>query len=271
MISDDTFNVSALAHEYPPGSIESRLLEIMSKSDARYHYDSPGELKFELQFRKAVVDSAISLHRSGMDFEVFHKSRCNEAYWHRRSDGGFSLREDAAPSEAIADIFSNGREYGTECATAMVIVYYGAALDVFGARRFDRLFTHIELMNWHNIDPLLQGIGNPDNVADMLYGDRVYFMNPDVDPKEPEWRGENVIVLPDGLYYGHGVGISTVSGVIAALNNKRVRNAGRSAYFLDIAARPDFGKLYRVSERTAEHTAPLIWGPFPAPVVRGIS
>lgn len=292
IISGETFDVSKIIDEYPPGSVERQLLETMSKSAAKYRFDSAGELRFELKFRKAVVDSAGGLSRSGLKFAVFNKSKRNEEYWDRTDNGGFRLKDGASPAEAINDIFANGRKYATECATAMVIVFYKAALDVFGAAVFNRLFPQIYLMNWHGIDPLLQGIGEPRDLGDMLYGDRAYFANPDVDPKTPEWRGENVIVLPGGLYYGHGIGIAPAGRIIEALNRNRKQDATRSAYLLNDVARPDYRRLYRAYEQFAERPTPtrasapaaqpapehmpapasasapshIVWGPFPDPV-----
>lgn len=36
-------------------------------------------------------------------------------------EGGFLLRSGVTPASAIRDIFRNGRQYGFECATAIVI------------------------------------------------------------------------------------------------------------------------------------------------------
>jgi protein-glutamine gamma-glutamyltransferase len=271
VISGGTFDVSKLIEEYPPGGIERELLEIMSQSDGKYSCGSPGELKFELKFRRAVVDSAVRLNHSGMRFAVFNKSKCNEEYWDRMDNGGFRLKEGADPATAVNDIFNHGGRYATECATAMVIVFYRAALDIFGAETFNRLFPQVTLLNWHGMDPLLRGIGDPRSVDDILYGDRAYFANPDVDPKAPQWRGENVIVLPDGLYYGHGIGIAPAERVIAALNKKRRKDAEQSAYLRKDASRPNYRRLYMVSERYAAESVPahLVWGAFPAPVAGG--
>ena len=58
----------------------------------------------------------------------------------RTEEGGFLLKDGVKPSEAIKDIFVNSSLYGTECATAMVIVFYGAIVNVFPEEVFDRVF-----------------------------------------------------------------------------------------------------------------------------------
>ncbi len=262
IISGDVFDISAVTGEYPGGSIGRQLLSIMSQSSQKYRYDSLSQLKFELWMRKETVNAAAALNNSGLGFSVFQKSRCNPEYWDRMPNGGFRLKEGADAAEAINDIFINGRAYATECATAIIIVYYKAVLDIFKPDAFNRLFGTIYLMNWHSIDPLLREVGTPRKVADFLYGDRAYFKNPDVDPKTPQWQGENVIVLPGGLYYGHGIGIERAEGIIRALNANRRKDATQSAYFLDTASRPDFIKLADAYARFGQ-TASLVWSDFP--------
>lgn len=267
IISNTPFEISELIGDYPPGGIESQLLEQMAKSTGSYRYDSVEQLKFELALRREIVGAAEALSRSGLRFAVFHKSKCNPDYWERTANGGFQLKSGAIPSEAIRDIFTNGRKYATECATAMVIVYYGALLKVWPEETFNRLFPSIYLMNWHRLDPLLAEVGSPQKVSDILLGDRCYFRNPQVDPKVPELQGENVIVLPKGLYYGHGVGIVTADQIIRMLNANRIENATQSAYFMEnSAARPNFKKLANAAQTPADRPAQLRWRPFPQPI-----
>jgi protein-glutamine gamma-glutamyltransferase len=242
-ISEHPFDISEIINEYPPGSIERQLLNKMSESTGRYQYDNLNQLKFELRLRKEIVNASEELNKGNFSFASFRKSRCNPKYWDRTANGGFRLKKEAEPAAAIKDILINGKEYATECATAMMIVYYIALLNVFPEDRFNKVFSQIYLMNWHLIDPLLKEAGTPDQATDILIGDRGYFNNPDVNPETPEWQGENVIVLPDELYYGHGIGITTAKTMIQTLNRNRKVGAIRSAYFMDTAARPDFKRL----------------------------
>ncbi|HOF99658.1 MAG: Protein-glutamine gamma-glutamyltransferase [Firmicutes bacterium ADurb.Bin248] len=269
VIAGSPFQIAGISGGYPENSVERQLLEQMSQSAEVYRYDTVEQLEFELALRREIVDAAKALNRSGLEFAVFHKSECNQEYWDRTSNGGFRLKSGAKPADAIRDIFTNGRKYATECATAMVIVYYGALLEVFSEETFNRLFPSIYLMNWHELDPLLREVGMPRRVADILLGDRCYFRNPEVDPKTPELQGENVIVLPGGLYYGHGIGITDADQIIRILNANRKEGATQSAYFMeDTAARPDFKRLEEASRSRAARPAVLSWDPFPPPLPR---
>ncbi|HHT17477.1 MAG TPA: protein-glutamine gamma-glutamyltransferase [Papillibacter sp.] len=249
LVDNKPVDVSALMQEYPAGSIQHKALEIMQDSEETLRYNSLDELKFELKLRSAIVRAAEELNRSGMRFAVFSKSYANPDYWTRRSDGGFLLKTGVNASDAIRDIFKNGQLYGTECATAMPIVYFKALLDVFGDEAFNQMFRTIYLMNWHYLPPELSATGRMQAAKTYLPGDRRYIANPDVDPQTPEWQGENVIDLGNGLYYGHGMGRRTVEEVIKALNLNRFPGAQREAYLMDSVGRPDFRRLFREYQR----------------------
>ncbi len=255
-----------LLNSFPRGSMERDILKDMEESREAFRFRTEDELKFELTFRANTVNSARSLNGSGMDFSTFKDSRCNTAYWERKENGGFLLRGGVSPASAIRDIFQNGRKYATECATAMVIVFYGALVRSYGDALFNSTFPRIYLMNWIRLDPLLKDIGIPHKTPKLLLGDRGYFSNPDFDPETPEWQGENVIVLPNALYYGHGIGITTADNIIAALNENRKEGATQTAYQQDSAARPDFSELYRryAAATSVQTAASLVWPAFPA-------
>lgn len=244
-IAGDNFDVNKIINNYKSNSIERLVLDKMSSSREVYKYNSLDELKFELNLRKNTANAAIDLDKSDFDFVVFRKSRCNTEYWERTPNGGFLLKKGVRPSAAINDIYKNSRKYATECATAMVIVYYKAVLDSFGEKLFDSIFSNIYLMNWHYIDRDL-GLDISDNIADYLPGDCMYFKNPQVNPLTPEWQGENVIYLGNDKYYGHGIGIANANQMIKELNRERIIGATESAYLLDAATRPDFEHLAHI-------------------------
>ena len=269
LISGFPLQISEMPSDYPANSVEAQVLQQMAQSTGTYRFDSIEQLKFELALRKEIVEAARRLNRSGLRFAVFYKSQCNEAYWDRTANGGFLLKSGVKASDGIQDIFTNGRKYATECATAMVIVYYGALLTLWGEGLFNRLFPSIYLMNWHELDALLYEVGMPRTVTDILLGDRCYFRNPQVSPQTPELQGENVIVLPNGLYYGHGIGITNAEQIIRMLNANRIEGATESAYFMEgSAARPNFKKLMDASQAPVVRAAALRWKPFPEPIAR---
>ncbi len=241
-ISGSIIDSGTIAGQYPPDSIERKIVRILSSSNELYEYDSENQLKFELNLRKSIIKSAKELNKSHFSFKVFRKSICNPDYWRRTNEGGFLLESGVKASDAIKDIYTHSSRYGTECSTAMVIVYYKALADVFPEGLFNKLFSEIYLMNWQHLDRDL-GIADHIKVADYLPGDGRYFKNPDVDPLTPEWQGENVFVLGNDIYYGHGIGISNAEKIIEVLNKKRISGSGVSAYLLDLAKRPNFKHL----------------------------
>ncbi|MDR0838380.1 MAG: protein-glutamine gamma-glutamyltransferase, partial [Oscillospiraceae bacterium] len=166
------------------------------------------------------------------------------------ADGGFEVRRGASPSAAIRDIYENGRMYGTECATAMQLVYYGALLDTVPETAFDRQFSGLQLMNWHDISPALRETGLMSRRADYLPGDRRYFANPDVNLETPEWQGENVIDMGDGTFYGHGMGRYRADEIVSELNRNRRPGSARAAYLMNSAGRPDFERLFGIFGQT---------------------
>ncbi|MBE6823382.1 MAG: protein-glutamine gamma-glutamyltransferase [Ruminococcaceae bacterium] len=239
------------ASAYASSALEKAMFHTLLNSRTQYQYDSPERLKFELRLRREIINAAREQYRSGLNFAVFRKSKCNPAYWERTREGGFRMKPGVKASDAIRDIFENGSQYATECATALLILYYKALLNMMPEDAFNKTFPSIYLMNWHRIDRILQEVGNINRASDYLPGDRRYFMNPDVDPLTPEWQGENVIDLGDGTYYGHGIGIGSADNIIKVLNQNRMERADDSAYLMDSAGRPDFDKLYNIYRRSA--------------------
>lgn len=241
-ISGSVITSQSIAIQYPLDSIERNIFSKIFSSSEAYEYDSLYQLNFELELRASIVSAARELHRSNLAFRTFRNSICNPMYWLRTNEGGFLLKNGVKPSEAITDIFINSYMYGTECATAIIIVYYKALLKIFPEELFNTLFSSIHLMNWHYIDTDLD-ITYYENKADYLAGDCRYFKNPEVNPLTPEWQGENVIDLGDGTYYGHGIGIGGAYKMINVLNLHRKPGATQSAFLMDSVTCPNFKYL----------------------------
>ncbi|MBZ9686884.1 protein-glutamine gamma-glutamyltransferase [Clostridium estertheticum] len=243
IISNNIVKVDTFINKYKPNDIEIDIITKMDLSKELYEYNSLNQLQFELKLRNNIVIAAKKLNEGDVSFTTFRKSMCNLDYWDRTDEGGFVLKKGIIPSVAIEDISINSSKYGTECATAMIIIYYQALLNVFAEKLFNELFPKIQLMNWHYIDDLLEDAGYLKKRSDYLPGDRRYFDNPDVNPVKPEWQGENVIDLGNGIYFGHGIGIGNAEDIIIELNKFRIEEAKISAYLLDSAARLDFKNL----------------------------
>lgn len=237
-----------IGRDFPRGGVESMIIQKIWGAEESFEYSSIDELRFEVELRKSTIEAAVELNSSGMGFAIFEKSRCNTDYWKRSPDGGFVLKSNVRPSDAIRDIYKNGSLYATECATAIMIVFYKAVLTLYPDALYDKVFSNITLMNWHHIDPVFGSIGLMKNTKDFLPGDRGYFINPDVDPLTPHWQGENVIILGGGSYYGHGIGIKNAEAIIEALNQNRARGSNKSAYMLKKVGRVNYRKLFRTAK-----------------------
>jgi protein-glutamine gamma-glutamyltransferase len=240
IINGVQINAIPSAEGFAPNPLQQSIFDIMSDSRQTYAYDSAYVLITELRLRNSIVRASRDLYRSGMSFRDFRDSKANPEFWNRTAEGGFELKGGVSPSDAIADIFRHGALYGTECSTAMIIVLYKALLDIMPRMQFNRLYSDIYLMNWQHLD---LAIVIYRSAADELPGDARYFSNPDVDPLKPQWQGENAYYLGNGMYYGHGIGISDAEEMIRALNASRREGATRSAYLNDMVKRQDYSQI----------------------------
>ncbi|RYL90352.1 protein-glutamine gamma-glutamyltransferase [Sporolactobacillus sp. THM7-4] len=220
------------------GNYAPAIFRAMAESRETFSFPSHNELTFEIKLRNETIEAARALNQSGATFATFYYSSCNETFWSLTGDGGFELRTGRAPSEAIRDIFQNGRAYAFECATAMMIVLYKALIETLPESRFNEIYTHLYLWDWqhHPFFPLR----NAPYVGSGIPGDIRYFKNPDVNPRTPQWQGENAISLSGGLYYGHGIGILPADQIIAELNKYRRSGAQISAFLMPGSTRPDY-------------------------------
>lgn len=234
-----------MSFNYSKDSIEWSIINKLSISEEVYEYTSINQLKFEIELRIQIINSAKELERSAVKFRTFKNSICNEDYWDRTEKGGFVLKNAVSPSEGIKDIFENSSKYGTECSTAIVLVYYKALLSIYPDELFDITFPNLHLMNWHFIDDDLD-MTTYKNLSYYVPGDCRYVENPQFNPEKPEWRGENLIELGDDTYFGHGLGIVSKKYVIEYLNNRRMPEASQSAFLKDNATRLNFKHLFNI-------------------------
>jgi protein-glutamine gamma-glutamyltransferase len=225
-------------------SIESVIVKRMQDAKVIYSYQTLDELLFELNLRKNIINSAIEMSKGKAKFNIFSNSRANPEYWQRSNAGGFQLGRGVRPSDAIRDIFINSSLYTFECATGTIMIFYDALLKLIDETRFNEIFQNLYLYSWHlDSDFSIYTFYGKD----ILPGDVVYFTNPDVDPKKSWWRGQNVVDLGDGTYFGHGFGIRTHEEMITLLNEKRKPGSQQSAYLTNLITRPSFKKLAKIS------------------------
>lgn len=265
-IAGRTGDVAAILAERQWSAVQREVIHKMAESAEVFAYPDAAALQFELMLRHYIVQAAKALNASGVAFANYERSRCNERYWRRTEQGGFRIRPDVTPAQGIQDIFRNGRLYAFECATAVVIVYYRAVLAAITPADFNRLFADMLLYDWEYDRDL--GLSSRSG-TDMLPGDVVYFKNPEFNPNTPEWQGENAVVLGGDRYYGHGIGITSASQIIHALNRMRKPGASQSAYRTDSVVRPDFSYLQQfrrdhlpldaVAERLAKANQLTAW------------
>ena len=131
------------------GSIEKTIIQQMQSAPVFYSYYSEDELLFELKLRKNIIQSAREMDKSKAVFTIFVYARCNPRYWQLTSTGGFLLRPDVLPADAILDIYRNSSLYAFECATAIPIIYYHAILNSIGSNLFNSFFRNLYLYSWH--------------------------------------------------------------------------------------------------------------------------
>ncbi|WNF35404.1 protein-glutamine gamma-glutamyltransferase [Bacillaceae bacterium IKA-2] len=234
------------------GSVEKMIFQRMNEGPIAYSYQLIDELSFEINLRKQITVSARAMNQSNVQFEPFETSRCNPHYWDLMYTGGFQLRPGVKPSDAIRDIYRNSSLYAFECATAMIIIYYHAVLNSIGEHAFNLLFQNIYLYSWHS-DPDL-GV-NSIYTDHFLPGDVLYFNNPDFHLQTPWWKGVNAVVLGDGTYFGHGLGIKTAEQIIEALNNTRKPWSNQSAYLTNLVTRPAVKNLAKFSMMPRSYVA----------------
>ncbi|MFC0187554.1 protein-glutamine gamma-glutamyltransferase [Fictibacillus aquaticus] len=216
---------------------QKQIAKKLAASSETFYYASNHQFTFEVVMRTNIVTAAYALKDSGAGFATFRNSRCNPVFWQRTGYGGFLLKRGVSPSAAITDIFFNGRKYGFECTTAIMILFYKAMLETIGSSMFDQLFGGLLLYSTeHDEDLQITAF----RTGDPMPGDILYIKNPQHDPNKPQWQGENIVELGNGLYFGHGIGTGSLQEIIGVLNTKRMPGATISAYLTDDIIRPNY-------------------------------
>lgn len=220
---------------------QKEIYDQLDNSLTMFEYDTTFQLLFEIMLRENVIEAALKLKNAGAAFTSFKYSKFNPIYW-TKVPNGYLLNPNVLPSDAITDIYENGQEYAFECSTAMIIIFYKAVLDSIRLQDFNYIFRGLLVWNWNHDSDLaiitLEG-------SDFIPGDVIYFMNPDFE--KPIWRGENAVVLGNGLYYGHGIGIGSAEEMINALNTLRKKGSTTSAFMLQQHSRLNFKYLSQFS------------------------
>lgn len=170
----------------------------------------------EIAFRARVVTAAKDLAASGASFAGSAAGdKVNKALWTMGFGGRMQVRkflpdgEIGKPSTALRDIFHNGRAYGFECATAMMVIYHKAILDHVGDAAFDAMFTepkHLAFFRWSiEDDDFLEVKKLVHKPVPLQPGSHYYYTNPDASAENSAFGGENVLYLGEGQFYAHGI------------------------------------------------------------------
>ncbi|MBU8906137.1 protein-glutamine gamma-glutamyltransferase [Desertibacillus haloalkaliphilus] len=229
-----------LNDQWELNSVERTIIQHMENAPVLYSYYSVDEFLFEIRLRKNIISNANAMSQSQAQFTTFDYARCNPEYWQLTIEGGFLLRPDVQPADAILDIYENSSLYAYECATAIIIIYYHATLYSIGRNLFNSLFQNLYLYSWHTDSSLTIDTFYSDH---FLPGDVVYFNNPDFHPNTPWFRGLNAVLLNDGRFFGHGFPIGTMEQIIEILNDRRRPGSQQQAYLTSLVTRPSIHYL----------------------------
>jgi hypothetical protein len=201
----------------------------------------------QAQVQLNIVKAARAFHAAGVNFAGnSRQDKVNTELWWMGYGGKMGVRRGVKPSDAINDIFKNGSKYGMECATGTMVVLYKGILDTIGPADFDRAFAKTRLFRWDLKDDDFKAAEKVGKLPGYWPGDHTYFKNPEFDPANSAFQGENVIYLGGGQYFGHGLGIVSEQGVIDSLNNLRRPGATKSAFRDDFELRLHGGTIAKL-------------------------
>lgn len=233
--------IKPMPHQF--SGLKKDIYVALENSPLSHQFGSIHELIFELQLRENIILAARKLHNSNVAFAPFNTSKFNPGFW-TKIKYGYLLNSNVLPSDAIKDVFSNGKEYAFECSTAIVLIYYKAVLESISTSHFNSLFQRLLVWDW-NYD---QDLGIITTIGrDFIPADVVYFYNPDF--AHPVWTGENAVYLGNDQYFGHGIGIESEKGMIKALNTLRKPNSSKDAHLISQHSRLNAGYLSQFAKR----------------------
>ena len=170
----------------------------------------------ELAFRAHVVHAAKALAAGGASFAgSADGDKVNKDLWTMGFGGRIQVRKfmpDGSigkPADALRDIFTNGRAYGFECATAMMVIYHKAILDHVGDKAFNEMFSEpkqLAFFRWSiEDDDFLDVKKLVHKPMPLQPGSHYYYTNPDASAENSAFGGENVLYLGAGEFYAHGI------------------------------------------------------------------
>jgi hypothetical protein len=208
--------------------------------------DSAGDLAYvQGLLEKGMVDGVGKMTDANgnmkFDFMLSAYSYFDSRYF-RNDSRSRILVAGVKASDALDHMFSEPSYYGFECATAISILHYSAVRDtlrtltgsddLFNTKFRDMRIGQLELGVERDMSTIRKTVSGVKRT-----GDHGYFSNPDVTPEARAggWNGENVVVMPDGRYFGHPFGITTAADIITNLNSVRRTDlqAPRSAYLTE--------------------------------------
>ncbi|MCX6829606.1 MAG: hypothetical protein NT002_10040 [candidate division Zixibacteria bacterium] len=205
----------------------------------------------ELILRRNVVQASIDQGLSGIKFSWGGKMTNvypSNSYW-IQDGNGITTRVAVNSGDAIDNLFSvqpPGEEFGVECNGAIRMVWFRAILECYeecsssaGRTEFSTRFPSITFNSNSSTQP---PHSSSEQHSRYLFGDWRYVKNPDVDPAEIAWQGENVIQMTNSdadlaRFYGHPLGVETLANIKLFLNQHRKPGATQEAFLMDNASR----------------------------------
>lgn len=226
------------------GKLDAGDIAFTKKADGTVNTQALGQaLADRVKINGAIVNACELLAKANHKYSTLPFQSFNREMWQGTGVAGlgsvggvFKLKDGVKPSDAVNDIFNNPKKYKFECATALVIAYHKAILDLIGPKDFDANFKDLKMGPWKYSDTFKQYWGTVNSGKPFQVGQYGYIKNSQVDAISwcKGWQGENVISLGGDKYYGHMYGITTGQKMIEAMNKHRNVWAKHSAAMTDV-------------------------------------